>query len=350
MFGLLIAVIFGLAMETRAAEFQALVFSKTAGFRHTSQIAAGQTLIQDLGNANNFHVEFTEDGNEFHGDTLPQYAVVVFLNTSRDVLSGDQEAAFEQYMANGGGYVGIHSASATEYDWDFYGDLVGAYFDDHPAQQTATVHLANGTHVSTSHLEESFQHFDEWYNFQVDVTDPNFRINPADNPNITVLLNLDETTYNGGTMGEPHPISWYQEFGGGRSCYTAMGHSVDTYTESFFIEHVRGGILYAAGSFLVLGDMDCDGDIDFDDIGPFVLGLTDPEAYESAFGVLPVVKGDINLDGRHDFDNIVDFVALISSGSDDGLAVVPEPSGIALFTLAFLGEIGRTWRKRHAPQ
>lgn len=211
-----------------------LVFSKTAGFRHGS-IPDGLGMIEQLGTTYGFGVDATEDSSLFTDENLVQYDAVIFLMTTGDVLDNDQQAAFEQYIQGGGGYVGIHSASDTEYEWPWYGQLVGAYFDGHPQIQTATIDVEDSTHPSTAHLAAEWIRNDEWYNF-----DPNPRMT------VNVLLNLDETTYEGGTMGIDHPIAWYHEFDGGRAWYTGGGHTSESYSEPAFVQHVWGGIQYAA--------------------------------------------------------------------------------------------------------
>jgi cytochrome c len=220
--------------------FKVLVFTKTAGFNHGPQIVAGTALIQSMGAANGFQVDTTADATLINPSNLGQYAVVIFLHTTGDILDATQEAAFQSYILAGGGFVGVHSATDTEYGWPFYGSLIGAYFLNHPAIQTATVNVADANHPSTASLPASFSHTDEWYNFQTNV---------ATNPLVHVLLTVDETTYTGGSMGAVHPIAWYQDNPGmGRSWYTAMGHDLSTYTAAFFQSHLLGGILWAAGS------------------------------------------------------------------------------------------------------
>ncbi len=224
-----------LAFPSAAQDFEVLVFSKTAGFRHPS-ISDGIALIQELGDQNEFGVLTSEDSSDFSEANLSQYEAVVFLNTSGDILNSTQEAAFEQFIRNGGGFVGVHAASDTEYDWLFYDQLLGTHFCCHPAIQPATVCIENSTHISTRDLPLKWRRTDEWYNFQA---------NPRGD--VEVLLTLDESSYEGGTMGEDHPISWFQEFQGGRAWYTGMGHTRATYTEPEFVSHLLGGILYAAG-------------------------------------------------------------------------------------------------------
>src|ERR1700761_619291 len=124
------------------AKPKVLVFSKTAGFHHAS-IAVGVPAIIKLGQENNFDVDTTTDASKFTTDNLKQYAAVIFLSTTGTVLNDEQQKAFEQYIRSGGGFVGVHAASDTEYGWPWYGDLVGAYFKSHPKQQEATLHVVD---------------------------------------------------------------------------------------------------------------------------------------------------------------------------------------------------------------
>ncbi len=222
--------------------FKVLVFSKTEGFRHSS-IPIGIAAIQQLGLDNDFDVDATEDASLFTFSNLIQYDAIIFLSTTGDVLNADQQAAFEQYIQSGGGYVGIHAASDTEYNWPWYGQLVGAYFDSHPSNQTATIKVADRIHPSTKNLPEYWERFDEWYNY---------RENPRGN--VHVLATLDENTYSGGNMGYDHPIAWMHDFDGGRAWYTGGGHTEASYSEPLFLEHLLGGILYASGD--VAGQFD----------------------------------------------------------------------------------------------
>ena len=215
--------------------YQVLVFSKTAGFRHSS-IGPGIAAIQQLGAANNFTVTATEDAAAFTTANLAQYEAVVFLSTTGDVLNASQQTAFEGYIRAGGGYVGIHAASDTEYSWPWYGNLVGAYFAGHPAPQQATIKVEDRTHPSTTHLGNTWVRTDEWYDYN---RNPRSAVN--------VLATLDESTYSGGNMGADHPIAWYHHFDGGRSWYTGGGHTDSSYTEPAFRTHLLGGIRWAAG-------------------------------------------------------------------------------------------------------
>lgn len=223
------------ATSLNAAEpVKVLVFSKTNGFRHGS-ITAAVAAFREIGVRNNFVVEATEDGAAFSDANLLNYRAVVFLLTTGDVLDDGQQAAFERFIRRGNGYVGVHSATDTEYGWAWYGGLVGAYFEGHPATQTATVRLEDRQHPSTASLPDPWVRTDEWYNF---------RSNPR--ANVRVLARLDEASYSGGTMGD-HPIAWCHSYDGGRAWYTAGGHTEESYSEPLFLEHLSGGVLYAAG-------------------------------------------------------------------------------------------------------
>lgn len=212
-----------------------LVFSKTKGWVHSS-IPAGIAAIQKLGNEHGFEVDTTKDASYFSDEKLQNYRAVIFCNTTGDVLNPEQQAAFERYIQAGGGYVGIHSAADTEYEWPWYAKLMGAHFESHPSNSNvreASIDVIDTLHVSTTHLPERWTRTDEWYNYRSFYN------------GIQVLAMLDENTYIGGTNGAEHPIAWYHEFDGGRAFYTGGGHTDESYTEPLFLEHLLGGIKYA---------------------------------------------------------------------------------------------------------
>ncbi|MFK4068308.1 ThuA domain-containing protein [Streptomyces sp. NPDC029674] len=221
----------------RAGE-RVLVFSKTAGFRHDS-IPTGIATVKELGAANGFAVDATEDAASFTAANLAKYGAVIWMSTTGDVLNTEQQGVFERYIRDGGAYVGVHAAADTEYDWPFYGGLAGAYFQSHPAIQPAKVHAEDHAHPATSHLGTgAWDRTDEWYNY---------RANPRDKAR--VLATLDETSYTGGTMAGDHPIAWCQsDYQGGRSFYTGGGHTKESYAEPAFRKHLLGGIRWAVGA------------------------------------------------------------------------------------------------------
>ncbi|QDO93077.1 ThuA domain-containing protein [Formosa sediminum] len=210
---------------------QVLVFSKTEGYRHKA-IEIGVQTLESLGVDHNFSVTHTEYSEVFNAEDLQRYKLVIFLNTTGDVLNVKQQEHFKKYINNGGSFLGVHAASDTEFNWPWYGKLVGAYFLDHPKACEAKLKVVDASHVSTKHLPSTWSHFDEWYNFK------------TISPNIHPVLLLDETSYSGGKNKDYHPIAWYQEFDGGRSFYTGLGHTKEAYTDPKFINHLLGGIAY----------------------------------------------------------------------------------------------------------
>jgi len=209
-----------------------LVFTKTTGFRHASIPAAIQA-VKTLGTSNGFAVDATEDGGAFTDGNLAGYDAVVFLLTTGDILDETQQASFQRYVHAGHGWVGVHSASDTEYDWPWYGGLVGAYFADHPAIQPAILDVAE----PRDGLPAKWMRTDEWYNFQS---------NPR--PSVHVLATIEESSYDGGRMGSDHPIAWRHDYDGGRAWYTAGGHTDEAWSEPLFLSHVLSGIEYAIGT------------------------------------------------------------------------------------------------------
>lgn len=211
-----------------------LVFSKTAGFRHTS-IPAAITAVQAIGISNGFTTEATENAAIFNAADLARFDAVVFLLTTGDILDSAQQVAMENFVAAGGGWVGVHSAADTEYDWPWYGALLGAYFKSHPAVQLASVTPVFAAHPATSWMSGPVMRIDEWYDFL------------AAPVGVTVLLTVDEATYTGGTMGAPHPIAWFHTNSGARAFYTAMGHTEASYGEPVFLQHLAGGLRWVLG-------------------------------------------------------------------------------------------------------
>ncbi|CAN5615079.1 hypothetical protein BH10BAC2_BH10BAC2_06260 [soil metagenome] len=236
-----IAIIYASCGNKRSGNPRVLVFSKTAGFRHSS-IPNGQAAIMKLGQENGFDVDTTENADVFNEDSLKKYAAVIFLSTTGNVLDYKQEAAFERYIQAGGGYMGIHAASDCEYDWGWYGRMVGAYFISHPGINDTFPNVQEGvftvvdpSHGATKDLPKEWKRTDEFYNFKKISKD------------IKVLLTLDEKSYHGGINGDNHPMAWYHDYDGGRAFYTNLGHTQESFSEELYLKHILGGIEYAMG-------------------------------------------------------------------------------------------------------
>lgn len=220
-------------LSSNAQPREVLVFHKTVDFEHNS-IKTGYQTLTKMGVSHGFSVTETADAGIFESSDLVKYDLVIFLNTSGDILNEVQQQNFECFIDNGGSFFGIHSAADTEYEWEWYGRLVGAYFTNHPEIQKAEIRVLEPTHPAVAHLPDTWTRTDEWYNYKII------------QPDLKVLLNLNESTYKGGTMGKNHPIAWYQDLqGGGRSVYTGGGHTIESYSEPLFVEHLLRCILFA---------------------------------------------------------------------------------------------------------
>src|SRR5438552_13638681 len=163
-----------------ASSADVLVFARTAGFRHDS-IPAGIAALQEVGAQAGYLIEASEDPCALTETALAHVRVVVFLNTSGTILQDEQRSALEKWLRAGGGFVGVHAAADTEYDWPFYGQLVGAYFQSHPAIQQVNSRTENRAHPATAHLPRTWTRTDELYNY---------RTNPR--TDARVLATLDE--------------------------------------------------------------------------------------------------------------------------------------------------------------
>jgi type 1 glutamine amidotransferase len=207
-----------------------LVHTRTTDYRHAS-IPAGVEAIRTIGD---FAVEHTEDPESLERP-LDAYAAVVFLSTSGEVLTPAGRERLAAHVEAGGGFVGVHAAACTEYEWPYYGELLGARFDKHPAYQPGRALVEDRDHPVTRHLSVVWEFTDEWYDF---------RTNPRGS--VRVLARADESSYDGGGMGADHPLVWCREQGAGRVFYTALGHAAEAYADPGFRSHLLGGINWAA--------------------------------------------------------------------------------------------------------
>lgn len=207
-----------------------LVFSLTTSFRHKS-IKEGILAIRTLGVKNNFEVDTSENVTSFTNENLKQYKTLIFLNpTGSNVFSEEQKQAFKEYIHNGGGLVGIHAATDFCFEWEWYGKMIGAFFTNHPKVQQAKLIAVAPKNKLMKGIPQTWLHTDEWYNFR------------SLNPDVKVLVKVDEMSYQGGTMNNEHPVVWYHEFEGGRVFYTAMGHTPEAYTNKLFLTQLQTAI------------------------------------------------------------------------------------------------------------
>ena len=211
-----------------------LVFTRTMKYRHRS-IPDGVLAVHELGQGR-WNTDHTEDAGVFTPENLGRYSAVVFLSTTGDVLDAAQQRALERYLRSGGGWAGVHAAADTEYDWPWYGELVGAWFRDHTSVCDNAVHVEDPDDASMQGMPDPWPHKDEWYAY---------RSNPR--PRVHVLASIDDSRTGANGMGGDHPIAWRHHMDGGRAWYTGMGHTKESFADPVMRSHLQGGISWAAG-------------------------------------------------------------------------------------------------------
>jgi len=226
-----------------AKQFNILLFTKTDGWHHES-IHDAVSAMRGLSERHDFGLEWHEDASRFNDEFLSKFDALVLINTTGNIFNDDQQAAFKRYIQSGKGFVGVHAASDTEYDWEWYGKLVGHYFKIHPTNQTAIIENLDDSFPGMQAIRKRHIWTDEFYDFL-----------PANIDGLNYLISIDESTYDpkadwgskkSDGMGEFHPLAWYHQYDGGRSFYTALGHLPAVYRDVAFLEHLYGGIYWAA--------------------------------------------------------------------------------------------------------
>jgi type 1 glutamine amidotransferase len=229
---------------TAQKQFKALIVTTTKGWHHES-LHAGVLAIQEMARRNFFDAVIWEDPNGFTDQYLQQFQVVIFLNTTGNIFDSAQQKVMERFIQSGKGYVGIHSASDTEYDWEWYTKLVGRMFHIHPTIQTAQLNIVDTSFKGMQGFANNKLWTEEWYEF-----------GPEKTTGLQYILAVNEATYNpkvdwgarakGEGMGKFHPVAWYHNYDGGRAFYTALGHLPTNFSEPAFINHLYAGIFWAA--------------------------------------------------------------------------------------------------------
>jgi len=227
----------------QAKQFKVLLFTKTDGWHHKA-INEGVTGFRNMARKHHFELEWHEDASRLNDENLKQFDVIVFLLTTGNILDAKQKLAMEKFIQSGKGFVGIHSASDTEYQWPWYQKLVGRHFIIHPEIQTAKLKVESRDFPGLATMPDELLWTDEWYEFS-----------DAQIDNLHYILSVDESSFDpiadwgevkGQGMGKFHPIAWYHQFDGGRSFYTGLGHLPANYENPLFLAHLYGGIYWAA--------------------------------------------------------------------------------------------------------
>jgi hypothetical protein len=242
---LLLLIIFSAAIPRLRAQkqFKALIVTTTRGWHHES-LHYGVVALEEMARRDFFDAVLWENPNGFTDDYLKQFQVIIFLNTTGDIFDSAQQRVMERFIRSGKGFVGIHSASDTEYGWDWYTQLVGRMFHIHPTIQTARLQVVEPEFPGLQGFTGNKIWTEEWYEF-----------GPEKVSGLRYILSVDESSYNpkadwgekkGVGMGKFHPVAWYHDFDGGRSFYTAMGHLPTAFSDPAFLNFLYAGIFWAA--------------------------------------------------------------------------------------------------------
>lgn len=240
---LCLASLLAFSVNTHAKQFNVLLYTQMDGFHHQS-VQEGIAAMRQLAEKHYFGLDWQNNtARAFTDESLARYDAIVFLHTTGNVLNDEQKAAMKRFIQAGNGFVGIHSASDTEYDWEWYTKLVGRMFHIHPPNQTAQLKVLDSNFPGMERMPERFWFTDEYYEFGPEKVDT-----------LNYILAVDGSTFDPyAKWGEKEsqdmdfrPLAWYHEYDGGRSFYTALGHIPATFSDILLQEHIYGGLYWAA--------------------------------------------------------------------------------------------------------
>lgn len=214
-FGLLLA-----QMSIAQSKPSILIFGKTLRPAHSEIIPGAIKSLGVLLTKNGFEAVVTQESAVFSSDFLKSFNSIVLLDVSEGILDSEQKVAIEKFVDGGKGLISIHASISAGKDWPWYKNKIGTLFLDHPPIQKGLIRVLETKHPSMEISAPSWTQNDEWYNF-TESLDSDFK----------VLAEIDESSYQGGKMGERHPITWCREDGRGRIWFTAMGHDESLYSD-----------------------------------------------------------------------------------------------------------------------
>ncbi len=219
-----------------------LYVTQSAGFAHPV-LPLSEAVVAQLGAASGaFAVTVKRDVSTLTAAELASFDAVAFFTSGSLPFSPAQKQALLDFVASGRGFIGLHSATDTFYDWPEYGALVGGYFDGHPWTEAVDVVVEDSAHPASAGLAPRFRIDDEIYQFRA-----------WSRSNVHVLMHLDTASVNVGAPGvnrtdNDFALAWTRAHGQGRVFYTALGHRPEIWQDSRFQQHVLGGILWALGT------------------------------------------------------------------------------------------------------
>ncbi len=213
-----------------------LYMTLTKGYHHQS-VELSKQIVKEIGEKSGaFETTVTEDVGAFTKENLKTYDAVMFYTTGELPMTDEEKSAFVDFIRSGHGFVGVHSATDTFYEWGVYNKIIGGYFNEHPWHQLVTVDVVDPNSKLVSSLGKSFQISDEIYqiaDFQADTAH--------------VLLALDPTSVDLTKPGVHRryygwPIAWTRMFGKGRVYYNSLGHEEAVWNDPRYQDMLLKGI------------------------------------------------------------------------------------------------------------
>ncbi len=237
----MLATLLFFAGDAPAQARKLLYITFSGGFVH-STLPLSEQVMKEIGQRSGaFEVTATQDTSQINAENLRNYDGVFFFTSGELPLDDAQKQALLAFVRGGKGFGGVHSATDTAYNWPEYGELIGAYFDEHPWTQTVTIQVEDPEHPAVRHLAPSFTINEEIYQFRNFLRD-----------RVRVLMTLDVRSVD---LNAPavhrtdndFALAWVRAFGSGRVFYTALGHFEETWRDARFQQHLLDGIRWMMG-------------------------------------------------------------------------------------------------------
>ncbi|MFQ3325093.1 MAG: type 1 glutamine amidotransferase [Pseudomonadales bacterium] len=223
-----------------------LVLDKTNGFVHTEALPAASAMFDELAKVNGWNIYQTDNAASHNAVDLAKFDVVIWNNTSGDILTDEQREDFKAWMLAGGSWLGVHAAGGDfSYRWDWYVDeLLGVQFIGHtidPQFQTADILVEDSASPLTSHLSGRWNvENEEWYAFDrnaslvgakvlMSMDESTYKTQQAVAPGVMASTDIAKILFMVATMEGEHPIAWSNGIGNGKMIYSGIGHTAATY-------------------------------------------------------------------------------------------------------------------------
>jgi len=252
-------VTFGVCVSTQAqapARKKLLFIGEVKGFQHDS-VSHAMATIEKLGQQSGLWDTYLRTDTELvtkkklgnNAKNLSYFDAVMFYTTGELDMNDEQKAGLLSFVKDDGkGFLGTHSATDTFYKWPDYGDLIGAYFNEHPWNQVhAEIVVEDRDFPATRHFPARIPIYDEIYQFK----------EPYSRDRVRVLMSIDPNTVD---LKNPRvhrtdkdfAVTWVRQYGKGRVFYSSLGHREEVWDRPDIQQMWTEGVKWAMG--LTSGD------------------------------------------------------------------------------------------------